>query len=187
MHWQNALMGLISSLALVSSVSAGDASTEWGAKFNETLEECGEKIDNAYSPLHVSHSALDIETLSISSGPPVLVSVKLLRPLQGVNEIFWTAKNLESAHAFVDVLKRGTFKRLIVERAKKSAHEALNKHKIFLLLALSFGDRDPRHDETLKKLHQFVLDLQNCPTPNLIKIFNPCLRCPIKAIEKTKP
>ena len=183
MNWLKVLPLLAAPLTVVISVFAGEMPSEWGAKFNSSLEKCGEKIDHAYPPLHLSRSALDLQTLSVSQGQKFLVNVRLSPPREGVEEIFWIAKDLESAQAFVDVLKTGTFKSLLIDRASKSAHKALNHHKIFLLLALSFGGRDPKHDETLRKMHQFIRDLENCPTPNLIKIFNPCLRCPIKKIE----
>ena len=186
MHWLRLLPILMLRLtAAIPAFGAGTGQPGWVEELDRTMVECGQKIDRAYPPLHIAKSSLDLQSISLSSGQDVFVVIQLTEPQEGVKEIFWMAKDLKSAQAFIQVLKKGAFERLLIRRSTQIAHRALVHHKVLLFLGLSLGKRDPQYEDTLEKIEGFLDDLKHCPTPSLIRVFNPCIRCPIEKIERS--
>jgi hypothetical protein len=159
--------------------------TDWQGEFSRRVKECGKILDQAYPPLQIPVSALNLDTLSLSTRPELVVEVELKEPREEVKKIFWRAKDHLHGQTFIEDVQSGQFQSFLIERSARGAGPALKHHSTILLMGLSLGKRDPKYDETLRKLSQFLQDLNHCPTPNLIKIFHPCTRCPIKEIAKS--
>ena len=159
--------------------------TDWQGEFSRRVTECGNILEKAYPPFQIPVSALNLDTLSVSTREDMVVEVELKEPLDEVQSIYWRTTEPQHGQSFIDDLQSGRSQSFLIKRSRRGARAALQHHSTMLLLGLSFGKRNPKYDETIRKLDQFLQDLNHCPTPNLIKIFHPCTRCPIGEIGKS--
>ena len=154
--------------------------TDWQGEFSRRVQECGKILDQAYPPIQIPVSAVNLETLSVSKSKNFVVEMNLNEPQEGVTTLYWPATSLEQENTFLEDVRTGRYQSFFITRSQRKASVALQHHSTMLLMGLSFGKRNSKYDETIKKLNQFLQDLNHCPTPNLIKVYHPCTRCLIE-------